>query len=275
MNINNTQINPEEENKGKFMILKTVQTGSIKNLFESLKEILTDINIEFTEHGLKIISMDTTTQTILVHLKLQSPNFEYYYCKEKIVIGLNLPNFFKIIKTITNNDTLSLYINENNQNQIGIKIENYEKNYLTNYFLNLIEVDEKTLHIKPPKFESIITMPSNDFNKICKDMINLSDTIEIRSVGNQIIFSCKGDFAEQETIMGETNSGLSYIQNANNNTIIQGYYNLKHLVLFAKCTNMCNTLTIYLKNSFPIVIEFAVGSLGELKLALAPKIVVN
>ena len=54
MNINNTQINPEEENKGKFMILKTVQTGSIKNLFESLKEILTDINIEFTEHGLKL-----------------------------------------------------------------------------------------------------------------------------------------------------------------------------------------------------------------------------
>ena len=195
--------------------------------------------------------------------------------KKKIVIGLNLPNFFKIIKTITNNDTLSLYINENNQNQFGIKIENYEKNYLTNYFLNLIEVDEKTLHIKPPKFESIITMPSNDFNKICKDMINLSDTIEIRSIGSQIIFSCKGDFAEQETIMGETNSGLSYIQNSNNNTIIQGYYNLKHLVLFAKCTNMCNILTIYLKNSFPIVIEFAVGSLGELKLALGSKIVVN
>ena len=213
--------------------------------------------------------MDTTTQTILVHLKLQSPNFEYYYCKEKIVIGLNLPNFFKIIKTITNNDTLSLYINENNQNQIGIKIENYEKNYLTNYFLNLIEVDEKTLHIKPPKFESIITMPSNDFNKICKDMINLSDTIEIRSVGNQIIFSCS-DFQNKKQLWEKY--GLSYIQNANNNTIIQGYYNLKHLVLFAKCNNMCNTLTIYLKNSFPIVIEFAVGSLGELKLALAPKL---
>ena len=29
--------------------LKTVQTNSIKNLFESLKEILTDVNIEFSK----------------------------------------------------------------------------------------------------------------------------------------------------------------------------------------------------------------------------------
>ena len=80
---NSESTNTEPNNKDKIILLKTVQTSSIKNLFESLKEILTDINIEFTESGLKIISMDSTTQTILVHLKLQSPNFEYYYCKEK------------------------------------------------------------------------------------------------------------------------------------------------------------------------------------------------
>jgi len=265
----------ENQSIDKIIDLKTVQTNSFKNLFESLKEILTDVNIEFSKQGMKIISMDQTTQTILVHLKLEHDKFEYYYCREKIVIGLNLPNFFKVIRTITNNDTLSLYINTNNQNSIGIKIENSEKNYLTNYFLNLIEVDENKVEVKPPKFESIITMPSGDFNKVCRDMLNLSDTIEIRSIGSQIVFSCKGDFAEQETIMGETTNGLYYVKSSDKTSIIQGFYNLKHLVLFAKCTNMCNSLTIYLKNSFPIVIEFSVGSLGELKLALAPKVVLE
>ena len=89
----------------------------------------------------------------------------------------------------------------------------------------------------------------------------------------KLIFGCKGDFAEQETLMGETSNGLSYVQSSQEQNIIQGYYNLKHMVLFAKCTNLCNSLTIYLKNSFPIVIEFCVGSLGDLKLALAPKVV--
>jgi proliferating cell nuclear antigen len=255
----------------KIMELKTVQTGAFKTLSEALKEILTDANIEFTDSAMKIITMDPT-QTILVHLKLEKNNFEYYHCKHKIVIGINMSNFFKLIRTLTNNDALTLYIEEGNVNFLGIRIENGEKNTLTNFYLNLIEVDESTYQIPPAQFESIITMPSNEFNKICRDMINLSEIIEIKSVGNQVIFSCKGEFASQETIIGETSNGLSFVKHSNDDNIIQGYYNLKHLVLFAKCTNLCNSIEMYMKNNFPIVINFAVGSLGHLKLALAPKV---
>ncbi len=256
------------------MELKTVQTGAFKTLTEALKEILTDTNIEFTENAMKIITMDPT-QTILVHMKLDKENFEFYNCKHKIVIGVNMGNFFKLIKTLTNNDALTLYIEKGNTNVLGIRIENGEKNTLTNFYLNLIEVDETVYQIPPAQFESIITMPSNDFNKICRDMINLSEVIEIKSVGNQIIFSCKGEFASQETIIGETTNGLSFVKQSNDDNIIQGYYNLKHLVLFAKCTNLCNSIEIYMKNNFPIVINFTVGSIGNLKLCLAPKIELN
>jgi len=258
----------------KLMELKTVQTGAFKTLTEALKEILTDTNIEFTDNAMKIITMDPT-QTILVHLKLDKENFEYYNCKHKIVIGVNMSNFFKLIRTLTNNDALTLYIEKGNTNVLGIRIENGEKNTLTNFYLNLIEVDETVYQIPPAQFESIITMPSNDFNKICRDMINLSEVIEIKSVGNQIIFSCKGEFASQETIIGETTNGLSFVKQSNDDNIIQGYYNLKHLVLFAKCTNLCNSIEIYMKNNFPIVINFTVGSIGNLKLCLAPKIELN
>jgi proliferating cell nuclear antigen len=103
-------------------------------------------------------------------------------------------------------------------------------------------------------------------------MINFSEIIEIKSVGNQLIFSCKGEFVQQETIIGETNNGMSFVKSPTEDSIIQGYYNLKHLVLFTKCTNLCNSIEIYMKNNFPIVIKFAVGSLGNLKLCLAPKI---
>ena len=255
----------------KIIELKTVQTSAFKTLTEALKEILTDANIEFTDNSMKIITMDPT-QTILVHLKLEKDNFEYYYCKHKTFIGVNMLNFFKLVRTLTNNDALTLFIEEDNPNILGIRIENGEKNSVTNYYLNLIEVDETVYQIPPAQFESIITMPSNEFNKICRDMINLSDIIEIKSVGNQLIFSCKGEFAQQETIIGETCNGLTFVKSSTDNNIIQGYYNLKHLVLFTKCTNLCNSIEIYMKNNFPIVIKFAVGSLGCLKLALAPKV---
>ena len=65
---------------------------------------------------------------------------------------------------------------------------------------------------------------------------------------------------------------MTFVKNNNPSGIIQGYFALKHLVLFTKCTNLCNSIEMYMKNNFPIVIKFTVGSLGCLKLALAPKI---
>ena len=255
----------------KIIELKTVQSSAFKTLIEALKEILTDANIEFTDSHMKIVTMDPT-QTILVHLKLEKSNFESYFCKHKITIGINMLNFFKLIRTLSNDDALTLFILNTNMNELGIRRENGEKNCVTTYYLNLIEVNESTYEIPPAQFESIITMPSNEFNKICRDMSNIADIIEIKSIGNQIVFSCNGEFAKQETIMGETVNGLSFQKSCSDDNIIQGYYNLKHMVLFTKCTNLCNSIEMYMKNNFPIVIKFSVGSLGDLKLALAPKV---
>ena len=256
---------------GYSLLLKTVQGNAFKLLTEALKEILTEANIQCDNTGLKIIEMDSS-HTILVHLKLEADNFESFYCEKKFLAGVNMLNLFKLLRTLTNNDALTLFIDRNNTNQMGIRIENGEKNLLTTYHLNLIEVDEHAYQIPSVTFESIITMPSNEFNKICRDMINLSDVIEIKSISNQLIFACNGEFARQETVLGETNNGLTFSKSTNQHDIIQGYYNLKHVVLFSKCTNLCNSIEIYMKNSFPIVIKFSIGSLGYLMICLAPKV---
>ena len=65
-------------------------------------------------------------------------------------------------------------------------------------------------------------------------MHNLSDTIEIKSVGQQLIFSCNGDFASQETIHGETQSGISFLK-SNNNEVIQGQGIVLNQEGFQKC----------------------------------------
>ena len=54
--------------------------------------------------------------------------------------------------------------------------------------------------------------------------------------------------------------------------IVQGYYSLKELILFTKCTNLCPSIELYLKNNFPIIVKYTVGDLGEIKLALTPKL---
>jgi proliferating cell nuclear antigen len=258
---------------GRVFELQTVQVSAFKVLIEALREILTDTNIEFTPQGVKIIATDPSV-TILVHLFLDKDKFENYECPKTILAGVNMLNLFKLTKTMSNNDALTLFIDEEDHSRLGIRIENEEKNSVTTYKMNLMDLDENSVTVPPIKYSSIITMPSSDFQKVCRDSYNISDIIEIKSIGQQLIFSCQGDFASQESVFGETSSGISVQQNEtiDVNHIIQGYYQLRYLVLFSKCANLCQQIRIFLDNEYPIVIEFTVGSLGSLKLALAPQI---
>ena len=181
-------------------------------------------------------------------------------------------NLFKLIKTMGNNDTLTLYVNDGAENLLGILLENEEKNLKTQYELNLMDLNEENMSIPAAEFKSVITMPAVDFQKICRDMHNLADDIEIKSLDNQLIFNCKGHFASQETCIGEANTGLTFLKNHNPDEIVQGVFALKHLVLFSKCTNLCNTIELFLKNDYPLIIKYTVASLGEIKLCLAPKV---
>lgn len=250
--------------------IKTVQVSAFRTLIEALKEILTDANFEFDHTGMKVMAMDTS-HTVLVHLKLQAERFVSYYCPGKAILGLNMINYFKLIKTMGNNDTLTLYVKKSNPNVLGIKIENSEKNQMTIYNINLMDVDQTEIEIPPAEFDSVITLPSVEFQKIIRDMHNLSDKIEIKSAGSQLIFSCEGDFATRQTIMGETPGGMSYNEH-NSDEIVQGVFALKNLVLFSKCTNLSSSIEMYLKNDYPLIIKYTVADLGEIKLCLAPDV---
>jgi proliferating cell nuclear antigen len=159
-------------------------------------------------------------------------------------------------------------MDKNDMNHLGIKIENGDKNTKTTYKLNLLDLDNQKIVIDPAEFNSVITLPSSDFQKICRDMSNLAEFVEIRNVNNQLIFSCKGEFCAQETILSDNENNS--ISNKVANEIVQGVFNLRYLVMFTKCTNLCNTVELYLKNDYPLIIKYGVASLGEVKLCIAP-----
>ena len=260
--------------------IRTLQAVAFKVLVEALKELLTDTCIEFDDTGMKIVAMDTS-HVVLVHLKLDAAKFEVYHCEGRIAIGVNMLNLHKLIKTINNNDTLTLFIDSDDMNHLCVKIENNEKNSKTTYKLNLLDLDHHNISVDPTNFTEVVTLPSADFQKICRDMHNLAEFMEIKSIHNQLIFSCKGEFCCQETVICD-NDGTCGIGSSNNvpgggegggggGEIVQGVFSIKHLVLFTKCTNLCTAMELYLKNDYPLIIKYDVSSIGSIRLALAPQ----
>ena len=256
--------NADGPRPGHCLELRTVQAVAFKVLVEALKELLTDVCIEFDETGMKVVAMDAS-HVVLVHLKLDAAKFELYHCEGKTTVGVNMLNMHKLIKTINNSDTLTLYIDRDDMNHLHIRIENTEKNARTTFKLNLLDLDHQNIHVDPSEFEEVVTLPSADFQKICRDMHNLAELMEIKSIGSQLMFSCRGDFCCQETVIADSAPAGGAGAAAE---VVQGVFSIKHLVMFTKCTNLCPTVELYLKNDYPLIIKYDVSSLGSIRLAL-------
>lgn len=259
--------------------IQTVQIAPFRTLMTALKDILLETNITFTPEGIKIINMDKS-HTILAHLSLHADKFETYDCKlDKIIIGVNMLHLFKLINTIDNDDTLTIYIEESDYmdgvvQYLGLKFENGDIKQQKFQKLRLIEPEHEELVVPEVMFSSVLNLPAADFQKTIRDLSCISDKIEIRSVvgseGAELIFRCSGGFAQAEVRRAESDGSMQYIKTQDKSKIIQGEFSLKNLSYFIKCTNLCNTIEMYLENNMPLVVKYNVASLGEIKLCLAP-----
>lgn len=257
------------------LTIKTVQIAPFRTLMTALKDILLETNIYFQPDGIRIINMDKS-HTILVHLYLAASNFEFYECKkEKIIIGVNMFHLFKLINSIDNDDTLTIYIENNDYidgivTHLALRFENGCIKQCKTQKLKLIEPEQDELDVPDVKFSSIINLPSADFQKIIRDLSCISDKLEIKSVGNELIFKCQGQFASAEIHRAEADESMKFILKQDSSKIIQGEFSLKNLGYFIKCTNLCPQIEVYLENDLPLVVKYNVASLGEIKLGLVP-----
>ena len=273
--VNLGETKKELSTEGNVFTLKTVQIAPFRTLMTALKDILLETNISFQPDGIRIINMDKS-HTILVHLYLAASNFEFYECKkEKIIIGVNMFHLFKLINSIDNDDTLTIYIESNDYydgivSHLALKFENGDIKQCKTQKLKLIEPEQDELEVPNVKFSSIINLPSQDFQKIIRDLSCISDKLEIKSVGNELIFKCQGQFASAEIHRAEADESMKFILIQDSAKIIQGEFSLKNLSYFIKCTNLCPQIEVYLENDLPLVVKYNVASLGEIKLGLVP-----
>jgi len=243
------------------MKLVTIQASAFKSTFEVLKDILNDVNIYFKPDGMYVVTLDTA-RTSLVDMFLSADNFEEYRCdQDEIIAGINISNTFKLLKTITNNDVLKIEINS--KEYMNIEITSESKKTSSTFQLKLLDINESRIEVPEIEMSTITTLPSADFQRLCRDMSNIGTDIEIKRSGKQINFSCQGDFANQDTSIECTEESRT----------ITGLYSLKYLNIFTKATSMCASVQIIQEtgNRF-LILKYNVANLGELKFYLATKV---
>ena len=291
------------------LYIYTKKIPAIKSLIEALKEIFRDVSIKFTPKVDKLVDETTgiykstggmyitalnSNSNILVRLHLEADKFGYYKCtpdenKNYIMLGVNMSNLFKLIKFLNNDDELYIIYNRTRLNELNLQYKNKQKKLKSDYFLNLLDLKEDNIVIGKQKFDFVIIMPSNDFHSLIKNMSIIAEQVDIKFIStNQnysLIFSCQGEFASQisefnGTTNNQTDDNMINVMKNNNdseesdipkeNNIVQGVYELKALSLFARCSSMCPTIELYIRNDSPLVIKYRVADMGTVHLILSP-----
>jgi proliferating cell nuclear antigen len=244
------------------MQLKTIQAAAVKSVFEVLKDIINDVNVYFTSKGVHILTLDTARVT-LVHMTLGAENFEEYECSTDIAAGLNMGNIYKLLKSVTNQDTLTLKVE--GRDVMEVLIENPVKKSATNFKLKLLDINEDILEVPDIHMNVVTTLPSVDFQRVTRDMGNLANDMSIIREGTNLILSCRGDWADQETIL-EFPEAVKKTGNI---------FSLKYINLFTKATNMCSSVQLMQDSeneNMPIIFRYTIANLGDLRFYLAPKL---
>jgi proliferating cell nuclear antigen len=268
----------------KLFVIKTLKSIILKNLIECIKPYIKETNILITPEFIKISTLDIAKSSV-TYVKLDAKKFESYYCKQPIIIGIDTATFFKAIKSANRRETITLYMDENEPDKLGIELADPFMGKVKGYKINLLALDDKIVKVDNMDFDYIINMPSIQFQQIIKDIHLLEGKIvEIKSVGKQLIFSSTDGLADFRTSISEIDESINKDQKAllqqngediksvkfskNTNKIVQGRFKLAYLLNFIKASHLCENMNILLANDKPLVLEYYVADLGILRLLL-------
>jgi proliferating cell nuclear antigen len=256
--------------------LKSVQCKIIKELFESLKNVMKECNIIFSKDYIKIYHLDKKTKSVLTFVELKTEKLELYeLLQEKLVLGVNIDKIFKVLKTIGVNDTICFIYDINSPDFLEIRMENLQNSYIRKIKLSLLKLDEHIYEIPDIEYDNIVSISSSEFQKICKDFDSLDgEKIEIKSTSKHLFFLCREGIAHSnEIIISEIKNleidlpskqkGATFKKSFN--SITQGVYRLSSLKDFSKSSNLCNEVNLYLKNDQPLIVEYGIANLGVLR----------
>lgn len=288
---------PEPEyipNANHLLEVRTCAGNTFKNLLSTLKSVLNDANMVFSEKGLKLEAIDADNQTF-VHLFIPAKSFGFYHCKKRCVIGIDIEKLHNAFSTNKFNDIMCFIYREDEPRFLDVSFENYSKGIRSQHKIELLSLKECIIRDKI-EYEIFPEIDSVMFQNICRDMSNVGATyLNIANIDDDLIFAnpsfpemkngntkCKvsikvGTSEDSTNVKFATqsrwNNRLGEIEDTEKVVHAEGIFLLKYLRSFAKAANLAPRLRLHIKTDFPLICEYNIKSgnddFGTLRYLLA------
>jgi len=251
----------------------------LKQIMDAVKDLVTEANFDCSSSGISLQAMDSS-HVSLVALFLRAEGFEHYRCDRNISLGINLTSMAKVLKCAGNEDAITLKA-EDAADNVSFMFESKEQTRISHFGLKLIDIDSEHLGLPDTEYKTIIRMPASEFQRICKEISIIGDTVNISATKEGVKFSVAGDIGTG-SIVCKQSGGVD--EKEDEQVVIKMddevslTFALRYLNFFAKATPLASSVTLKMSPDVPLVVEYKITDsehekdCGHLRFYLAPKI---
>merc|ERR1712032_882333 len=210
----------------------------------------------------------------LVALLLRADGFDHFRCDRNTSLGINLQSMAKVLKCCNDDDIVTLK-SDDNGDAMTFMFENQNQDRISDFELKLMDIDSEHLGIPDTDYKAQIQMPSKEFQRICRDLAILGDTVTIAVTKEGVKFSVTGEMGSGNMTLRQNNSvdtkEEDQIQIEMEEPVALNFA-LRYLNFFTKATPLSSSVILNLSKDVPLVVEYRIEDLGHIRYYLAPKI---
>ncbi|KAI8907479.1 hypothetical protein PhCBS80983_g04027 [Powellomyces hirtus] len=251
---------------------RLAKAAILKKLLDAIKELVTDANFDCNDSGIALQAMDNS-HVALVALMLRSQGFEHFRCDRNHSLGISLASLSKVLKCAGNDDMLTIK-SEEDGDILQLVFESPSSDTISEYDLKLMDIDSEHLGIPDTAYDAVVKMPSVAFQRICRDLSNLSESVSIEVDKEGIRFSAAGEMGNGNTRIkqGSAVDDEGVATTIELNQSVNLTFSLKYLSNFTKATPLSDTVSLNMSADVPLLVEYKVSEIGYIRYYLAPKI---
>lgn len=268
---------------------KITAAKTLKDIVGAIKGTVTEVSFRCSERAMSVSAFDNNHETF-VSVQLNREGFEEYRCDRNITLGMNLnrsvkiirlsglrsfvPRLSKILKCAANDDSVLIKA-ANRDDKVSLTFKSKKLNEETEYIVKLVDVELEpsvsinlscnpssdscfcSQRIAPDVFHLAITMPARRFQRICRDLSKIGDSVTITFAKDSVEFRSTGDTGSVGVLLKETISvdpkesvKIFYLKSVSHS------YKLDRLIYCSKATLLAAQVKLSLSPNGSLFVEY-------------------
>lgn len=245
--------------------IKTNHGFMLKIFSEMLQRCITTAHFLIRENGVLLCTMDTKGH-ILIDAVLNKDDFLIYNYIKDVSIGIGVSQFYRTLKPIKKKDVLKLTMYDTSKLLVEYAPKDGGRTSKTT--LPIMPVQSISFITPDGYTNAPITVYSDHFQKMCKEMSQLSKNISVEATKYSIKFKVNNVYpvVQKFTIYDDGDFKDENIKNEDRDKIIyKATFASNILTKFMKISKFHTSLDIYVHPELPLLFKIPVDNLGFLR----------